>query len=175
MRPARGTAISWRRRSTTTSCGGSSWKECATARKSGWRRAWRDSSTRHGNGFQSTGDDPAEQQGAISAYLAARQVNDEFRRAESRPVLDRALLDRIDFIVPFFPIKERPLLARILARLLGVYGWEGCPPETQDRILDEAMAQTESVRPLKRLIKKYRRQALTGQSAEAGTAANKGA
>ena len=125
--------------------------------------------------FQAAGDDPEEQQSAIRAYLAARHVNHEFRRVESRPVLDRALLDRIDFIVPFFPIKERALLARILAKLLGVYGWEGCPPATQASILDEAMAQTESVRPLKRLIKKYRRHTLASQGAtEDGSGSSKG-
>ncbi len=57
--------------------------------------------------------------------------------------------------MPFFPIKEPELLARILDLKLRSFGWEDCPPETKQEILSQAIAQQESVRPLERLVKKY--------------------
>ncbi len=88
-------------------------------------------------------------------YLALKDTARRMEATQRRPPLDPALLDRIDFIVPFFPIKERDGLARILDQKLARFGWPECDGETRDRILDDALAQDESVRPLERLIKKY--------------------
>ena len=42
--------------------------------------------------------------------------------------LDRAFLDRIDFIVPFFPIKEQDEVGRILDLKLSAAGWKDLRP-----------------------------------------------
>ena len=94
-------------------------------------------------------------QALVRNYLALREQQQRMEVVRRKSPLDRALLDRIDFIVPFFPIKERSGLTQILSQKLGRFDWEDCPKEYRERILDEAMGQDESVRPLERLIKKY--------------------
>lgn len=109
-------------------------------------------------------DDPA---GASARYLALRELRDRVRAAVRRSALDRAFLDRVDFVVPFFPIKEyprepsgdplrdQPHLARILDVKLRQAGWDSCPPAIRSRILVEALMERESVRPLERLVERY--------------------
>ncbi len=92
---------------------------------------------------------------SISRYSDLKELRQRLERTVRTSPLDRALLDRIDFIMPFFPIKEPELLARILDLKLRSFGWEDCPPETKQEILSQAIAQQESVRPLERLVKKY--------------------
>ncbi|MCH9647769.1 MAG: AAA family ATPase [Deltaproteobacteria bacterium] len=101
--------------------------------------------------------DEAERLRSIQGYLDLRRIHQGLLRGEDRPILDRALLDRIDFLIPFFPIKEPELLHHILEMELNRTGWRSCPRETRNRIVEEAGAQQESVRPLKRLVKKYLR------------------
>ncbi len=88
-------------------------------------------------------------------YLQLKEINSRISLMYSKTTLDRALLDRIDFILPFFPIKEPELLNKILNIKLKKYGWSDISQETREKILHEAMEQQESVRPLERLIKKY--------------------
>lgn len=92
---------------------------------------------------------------AIARYSELKELRQRLDRSVRTSPLDRALLDRIDFIMPFFPIKEPELLARILDLKLRAFGWEDCPEETKRTILNQAIAQQESVRPLERLVKKH--------------------
>lgn len=89
---------------------------------------------------------------AIEAFIRLKRTRENLEQVHAKESLDRALLDRIDFIVPFFPIKEPPLLARILNLKLNDFGWNACPPAIRCEILGEALAQQESIRPLERLI-----------------------
>jgi len=77
------------------------------------------------------------------------------QKLKKKSTLDRAFLDRIGFIMPFFPIKEPQLIAQILSLKLKEIGWESCSVKTQARILQSAFKQKESVRPLERLIEQF--------------------
>jgi hypothetical protein len=92
---------------------------------------------------------------ASENYLALRDLRERVRRAVHRSALDRALLDRIDFILPFFPIKDRESLEQTLTIKLRQAGWADCPAAVRDLILREAMNERESVRPLERLIERH--------------------
>jgi MoxR-like ATPase len=92
---------------------------------------------------------------AIGRYSDLKDMRQRLQRSVRTSPMDRALLDRVDFIIPFFPLKERPLLTRILELKLTELGWSDCPESTKTEILEQAIAQQESVRPLERLIKKY--------------------
>ncbi len=92
---------------------------------------------------------------AIDRYAGLQELRGRLKRSVRTSPLDRALLDRVDFILPFFPIKEPALVARILDLKLEAYGWADCPSETKATILNQALLQQESVRPLERLIKKH--------------------
>ncbi|MEN9578641.1 MAG: hypothetical protein RJA70_1650 [Pseudomonadota bacterium] len=91
----------------------------------------------------------------IDRYASLKELRARLSRTVRTSPLDRALMDRVDFIIPFFPIKERPLLSRILDLKLDAFGWKNCPESTKAEILDLADKQKESVRPLERLVKKY--------------------
>jgi len=93
-----------------------------------------------------------ESAAAIEAFIRLKRTRQDLERVHSKAALDRALLDRIDFIVPFFPIKEPPLLAKILNIKLKTFGWEECAVAIRGEILEAAMKQQESIRPLERLI-----------------------
>jgi hypothetical protein len=105
--------------------------------------------------------------GASARFMYLRELRDRVRQAVRRSALDRAFLDRVDFILPFFPIKERPqhpigdplrdqpLLTKILGMKLLQAGWTNCPLNTQKRILTEALNEREAVRPIERLIERY--------------------
>jgi ATP-dependent Clp protease ATP-binding subunit ClpA len=92
---------------------------------------------------------------ALGRYADLKELRARLERSIRTSPLDRALLDRVDFIIPFFPVKERALLEKILELKLESFGWEDCPAETKQTILAQAVAQRESVRPLERLIKRY--------------------
>lgn len=93
--------------------------------------------------------------GAIDQYAALKGLRTRLQETSRNSPLDRALLDRIDFIFPFFPLKEEGLLRRILELKLKAFGWQDCDAAIKDEILTRAMAEKESIRPLERLIKKY--------------------
>jgi ATP-dependent Clp protease ATP-binding subunit ClpA len=92
---------------------------------------------------------------AIDRYAQLKGLRARLQQASRTSPLDRALLDRVDFIIPFFPLKEPDLLRRILELKLKAFGWQDCPPATKEEILRAALAEKESIRPLERLIKKY--------------------
>ncbi len=96
-----------------------------------------------------------ERLAAIDAYAALKELRARLQRQVRTSPLDRALMDRIDFIFPFFPIKERHLLEKILELKLAAFDWRDCPSDVKSKILDRAIAEEESVRPLVRLVKKY--------------------
>ncbi len=103
---------------------------------------------------QSSGDESQSIQ-ALGRYADLKELRSRLERSIRTSPLDRALLDRIDFIFPFFPIKEPALLEKILNLKLKSFGWEDCPEDIRQAILAQAVAQRESVRPLERLIKRY--------------------
>lgn len=69
--------------------------------------------------------------------------------------LDRAFLDRIDFVIPFFPIKETEYVRQILNLTLEKYGWNDCPESTAGQIINQALVEKQSIRCLERLVMKY--------------------
>ncbi|HEX2733222.1 MAG TPA: AAA family ATPase [Polyangiaceae bacterium] len=100
------------------------------------------------------GDDEAAL-GAVDRYSQLKGLRTRLQQAARHSPLDRALLDRVDFIIPFFPLKEEALLRRIMELKLKAFGWNDCPDATKEQILRAALAEKESIRPLERLIKKY--------------------
>ncbi|MBF0231606.1 MAG: ATP-dependent Clp protease ATP-binding subunit [Desulfamplus sp.] len=86
-------------------------------------------------------------------YLDIKRLLTDSRQQKSS--FDRAFLDRIDFIIPFYPIKEPPLLLYIMNLKLKNTGWENCPESLQTRMLREALGEEESIRPIERIIRKY--------------------
>ncbi len=105
-------------------------------------------------GAQNSHDESASIQ-ALGRYADLKELRARLERNIRTSPLDRALLDRIDFIIPFFPIKEPHLLEKILNLKLKAFGWDNCPNDTKQAILAQATVQRESVRPLERLIKRY--------------------
>jgi DNA polymerase III delta prime subunit len=105
--------------------------------------------------FARSNADQTERLSAIDRYTELKEMRARLERSIRTSPMDRALMDRIDFIMPFFPIKERPLLERILDLKLAAFGWHDCPESIKTSILDQAIGQKESVRPLERLVKKY--------------------
>jgi DNA polymerase III delta prime subunit len=108
-----------------------------------------------GEGMGVRGPDNQMAHAVISNYLALRSQQQRLEHVQRKTSLDRALLDRIDFILPFFPIKDQGSLEKLLNQKLRQFGWDDCPPARRKQIVTEAMAADESVRPLERLIKKH--------------------
>ncbi|KPK56488.1 MAG: hypothetical protein AMS22_01015 [Thiotrichales bacterium SG8_50] len=92
---------------------------------------------------------------AIVSFVQMREMQQRLERARRNSSFDRAFLDRVDAIVPFFPIKEGALLRKILELQLKTAGWDDCPELAKMWILQEAMREKESIRPLQRLIQHY--------------------
>lgn len=89
----------------------------------------------------------------VGAYLQLKQLRQSFEQIRRHSALDRAFLDRIDLIVPFFPIKEQEVLTRILDKELRLFGWPDCPAQLREEMLTRALKEEESIRPLQRLVK----------------------
>jgi ATP-dependent Clp protease ATP-binding subunit ClpA len=110
--------------------------------------------------FLASGGETADSDGpaglAIQRFVELRGLQANLEQTRRRSPLDRAFMDRVDFIFPFFPIKEPRLLFRILDLHLHRSGWSDCPGNVRRRIVREALREKESVRPLQRLIKQYR-------------------
>lgn len=90
----------------------------------------------------------------IQHYINLKRLKEDLQHTQYRTALDRAFLDRVDFIIPFFPIKERENVAKILDLKLKDVGWADCPQGVKDMILDDSSGEDESVRALPRLIEK---------------------
>lgn len=91
----------------------------------------------------------------IERYIDLKNRYDRLQYVQKKTPLDRAFLDRIDFVIPFFPIKERQHLEKILDLTLDRYNWNNCPESIKDQILTQALARKESIRCLERLVMKY--------------------
>jgi ATP-dependent Clp protease ATP-binding subunit ClpA len=96
--------------------------------------------------------DPDEQDARIAVYVDAMRRRSALEVTRRHSPLDRAFLDRIDVIVPFFPINSRADVTDIVALELRRIGWPDCPSETHDRIVQEIL-EGGSVRAIKRLVK----------------------
>ncbi|WP_419695410.1 AAA family ATPase [Mesorhizobium muleiense] len=96
--------------------------------------------------------DPDEQDARIAVYVDAMRRRSALEVTRRHSPLDRAFLDRIDVIVPFFPINSRADVTDIVALELRRIGWPDCPKETRDRIIQEIL-EGGSVRAIKRLVK----------------------
>lgn len=110
---------------------------------------------------------PAEQDLRIAAYAEALRRRSALEMTRRHSPLDRAFLDRIDVVAPFFPIDQEADVARIVALETRRLGWSDCPEEVRRDIVAEVMAGG-SVRAIKRLAKEkfvstLRRAAPTGE------------
>nr|BDD48079.1 hypothetical protein 7 [Candidatus Aminicenantes bacterium] len=92
----------------------------------------------------------------IQDYIGLRDLSERIDAEIKKTALDRAFLDRVDFVMPFFPLKEPYIIKEIMEMKLFQFGWEDCPIETKLKILKSALAEKESVRPLERLVLKFR-------------------
>ena len=91
----------------------------------------------------------------IERYIDLKNRYNHLKYVQRKTPLDRAFLDRIDFVIPFFPIKETEHLTKILDLTLKKYGWNNCPPPIKNQIIAQALERKESIRCLDRLVKKY--------------------
>lgn len=99
--------------------------------------------------FRSTRDDDR-----IDEYIALSRRREALRLTRRHPSLDRAFLDRIDFVVPFLPIKDRESIEQLLVHALHEMGWRDCSREIREEIVKEAVA-AGSVRSIHRLLRTY--------------------
>ena len=98
---------------------------------------------------------------AIQKYLDTKQVHEHLVSSSfQRSRIDGAFLDRIDCVLPFFPLNEPELIARILVLKLREEGWLDSTLEQRQSILVEALDQEESVRTLERIIQTHHQHAL---------------
>jgi ATP-dependent Clp protease ATP-binding subunit ClpA len=93
----------------------------------------------------------------VERYLVLREMRDRLRLVQHKTALDRALLDRIDLVIPFFPLREPGLHQDVLEQKLRLLGWQDCPTDVRQQILQEA-AEEGSVRSIERRIKYYHAQ-----------------
>ncbi|MER8433900.1 AAA family ATPase [Mesorhizobium caraganae] len=91
----------------------------------------------------------------LERYLTLKDRRRALELVRRHAGLDRAFLDRIDFVVPFFPIDDPADLARVVRLKLEAMGWSDCPAPVQHAIVTE-VAAGGSIRMIDRLIKKWR-------------------
>jgi DNA polymerase III delta prime subunit len=91
----------------------------------------------------------------VQNYVALKELDARLKRVQSKTPLDAALLDRLDLVIPFFPIKEIDNLKRILDQKLERAGWNGCPDGIRDLILQVAVMPETSIRGIETMIKQY--------------------
>ena len=97
---------------------------------------------------------------AIELFSDLRRLDATLLTAHRRSALDRAFLDRIDFIVPFFPIRELPLLADLFDQKAMKTGLTNVQPEWRDSVILRAAKEDQSVRFIIRSQLEYRVQRL---------------
>lgn len=88
----------------------------------------------------------------IERYIELQNSYNRLEYVQKKTPLDRAFLDRIDFMIPFFPIKEPQYLAQILDLILERYAWNDCPESIKEEIITQALERKESIRCLERLV-----------------------
>jgi ATP-dependent Clp protease ATP-binding subunit ClpA len=91
----------------------------------------------------------------IERYIDLKNRYNRLEYVQRKTPLDRAFLDRIDFVIPFFPIKEPQYLRQILDLTLERYGWKDCPHSIKDEIITETLKPKQSIRSLERLVMRY--------------------
>lgn len=91
----------------------------------------------------------------IERYIDLKNRYHRLEYVQRKTPLDRAFLDRVDFVIPFFPIKEPQYLKQILDLTLEEFGWKDCPHAIKDRIVTKALEPKQSIRCIERLVKKY--------------------
>jgi len=91
----------------------------------------------------------------IERYIDLKNRYNRLEYVQRKTPLDRAFLDRIDFVIPFFPIKEPQYLRQILDLTLERYGWKDCSHSIKDEIITETLKPKQSIRSLERLVMKY--------------------
>lgn len=107
--------------------------------------------------------EPHEQASIIDTYMAARQRREALRLRRRHSPLDRAFLDRIDFVVPFLPIATRDVVGSIVDAKLRQVGWPDCPAEVRAEIVQKVL-DNGSVRMIDWLIKRHLMNALLAAS-----------
>ena len=108
-----------------------------------------------------------ERASIIDSYMAARHRRDAFRLNRRHSSLDRAFLDRIDFVVPFLPIAEdNRVVKRIVDAKLEQVAWSDCPADVRAKIVRDVL-HTGSVRMLESNIKRHLMSALLAESSSA--------
>jgi ATP-dependent Clp protease ATP-binding subunit ClpA len=100
----------------------------------------------------------------LERYVALKELDERLKRVQLKTPLDQALLDRLDMIIPFFPIKERDNLSRILDQKLKQAGWEDCPSQIRETILTSAQRPEMSIRAVETMIKQLLSDASAGDS-----------
>jgi ATP-dependent Clp protease ATP-binding subunit ClpA len=105
--------------------------------------------------FQIQQDDFVENEDCIERYIELKNTYNRLEYVQKKTPLDRAFLDRIDFVIPFFPIKEPQYLRKILNLTLEKYGWNNCPEYISEQIISQALAEKQSIRCLERLVMKH--------------------
>jgi hypothetical protein len=91
----------------------------------------------------------------VERYIDLKNRYNRLEYVQRKTPLDRAFLDRIDFVIPFFPIKEPQYLRQILDLTLERYGWKDCSHSIKDKIITETLKPKQSIRSLERLVMKY--------------------
>ncbi|MGB3636101.1 MAG: AAA family ATPase [Rivularia sp. (in: cyanobacteria)] len=91
----------------------------------------------------------------IEKYIGLKNRYNRLEYVQRKTPLDRAFLDRIDFVIPFFPIKEPQYVTQILDLTLERYNWKDCPSSIKDQIVTQALEPKQSIRSLERLVMKY--------------------
>ncbi|GJD19165.1 hypothetical protein RIVM261_041210 [Rivularia sp. IAM M-261] len=107
------------------------------------------------NQFDASQDAFLESGDAIERYIELKNTYNRLEYVQQKTPLDRAFLDRIDFVIPFFPIKEPQYLTKILNLTLEKYGWHNCPGSVSEQIISQALAEKQSIRCLERLVMKH--------------------
>ena len=91
----------------------------------------------------------------IEKYIDLKNRYNRLEYVQNKTPLDRAFLDRVDFVIPFFPIKEPQYLSQILDLTLNRYGWKDCSQNIKNKIVNQALEPKQSIRSLERLVMKY--------------------
>ena len=108
-------------------------------------------------------EESRERASLIDIYMAARQRREALGLQRRHCPLDRAFLDRIDFVVPFLPIATPDVVGAIVDAKLHKVMWADCPAEVRAEIVREVLVGG-SVRMIERLVKRHLTNALLAAS-----------
>lgn len=100
---------------------------------------------------QTTPEQSVELSGLASEYARLAESQRIIQYNSGKSMLDRALLDRIDFVFPFLPLEFDDLM-QICEIQLQEESWEDCPETTKTMIVDLAYREPERGRAVGRYI-----------------------